>query len=88
LAAPIHALCAKRAQHLPTVLSKTEVNQVLNGIQGLHQLMARLLYGCGLHLMEYLRLKDIDFERSQVVAREGKGEKDRLTMLPASLLEL
>jgi site-specific recombinase XerD len=50
LATPIHALRAKRAQHLPTVLSKTEVNQVLSGMQGLHQLMARLLYGCGLRL--------------------------------------
>ena len=74
---------------MPTVLSKTEVNQVLSGIQGLHQLMARLLYGCGLRLMECLclRAKDIDFEQSQVVVREGKGEKDRLTMLPASLVE-
>lgn len=90
LDAPIHALRAKRAQHLPTVLSKSEVNKVLSGMQGLHQLMARLLYGCGLRLMECLRLrvKDIDFEQSQIVVREGKGEKDRLTMLPASLVEL
>jgi integron integrase len=89
LVAPIHVLPAKRAQHLPTVLSKIEVNQVLGGMQGLHQLMARLLYGCGLRLMECLRLqvKDIDFEQSQVVVREGKGEKDRLTMLPISLME-
>jgi integrase len=51
--------------------------------------MARLLYGCGLRLMECLRLrvKDIDFEQRQIVVREGKGEKDRLTMLPASLVE-
>jgi integron integrase len=89
LATPIQALRAKRAQHLPTVLSKTEVNQVLSGMQGLHQLMARLLYGSGLRLMECLRLrvKDIDFEGSQVVVRQGKGENDRLTMLPASLVE-
>ena len=89
LATPIPALRAKRAQHLPTVLSKAEVNQVLSGMQGLHQRMARLLYGCGLRLMECLRLrvKDIDFEQSQVVMRDGKGEKDRLTMLPASLVE-
>jgi integron integrase len=89
LDAHIHALRAKRGQHLPTVLSKHEVSQVLGGMQGLHQLMARLLYGCGLRLMECLRLrvKDIDFEQSQVVVREGKGEKDRLTMLPASLVE-
>ena len=89
LAIPIHALRVKRAQHLPTVLSRTEVNQVLSGMQGLHHLMVRLLYGCGLRLMECLRLrvKDIDFEQSQVVVRDGKGEKDRLTMLPASLVE-
>jgi integron integrase len=86
---PIHALRAKRAQHLPTVLSKCEVNQALNGMQGFHQLMAQLLYGCGLRLMECLRLrvKDIDFAQSQIVVREGKGEKDRLTMLPTSLVE-
>jgi integron integrase len=89
LTPPIHALRAKRAQHLPTVLTKTEVNQVLSGMQGLHQLMACLLYGCGLRLMECLRLrvKDIDFEQSQIIVREGKGEKDRLTMLPASLVQ-
>ena len=58
-------------------------------MQGLHQLMAQLLYGCGLRLMECLRLrvKDIDFEQSQIVLREDKGEKDRLTILPASLVE-
>jgi integrase len=86
---PIQALRAKRAQQLPTVLSKNEVNQVLYRMQGLHRLMARLLYGCGLRLIECLRLrvKDIDFEQSQIVVREGKGEKDRLTLLPASLVE-
>ena len=63
------------------------MNQVLNGMQALHQLMARLLYGCDLRLMECLRLrvKDIDFKQSQVVVRESKGEKDRLTVLPVSL---
>src|SRR5574341_193833 len=86
LTAPVYALRAKRSQHLPTVLSKNEVNQMLGGM---HQLMARLLYGCGLRLMECLRLrvKDIDFEQCQIVVREGKGEKDRLTMLPATLVE-
>ena len=89
LAQPIHALRARRAQHLPTVLSKSEVSQVLSEMQGLHQLMARLLYGCGLRLMECLRLrvKDIDFEQSKIVVREGNEEKNRLTMLPASLVD-
>lgn len=88
LDAPIQALRAKRTQHFPTVLSKDEATRVLAGLQGLHQLMARLLYGSGLRLMECLRLrvKDIDFEQSQIVVRQGKGEKDRLTMLPTSLV--
>jgi integron integrase len=74
---------------LPTVLSKEETAQVLSGVQGLHQLMAKLLYGSGLRLMECLRLrvKDIDFEQFQIIIREGKGEKDRATMLPASLVQ-
>jgi hypothetical protein len=82
LAAPIHALWAKRSQHLPTVLSKSEVSLLLSEMQGLHQLMSCLLYGSGLRLMECLRLrvKDIDFEQSQIVVREGTDEKDRLTI--------
>ena len=79
LPVPLHALRAKRSKHLPTVLSKVEVAKLLSGMQGLHQLMAKLLYGCGLRLMECMRLrvKDIDFEQSQIIVREGKGEKDR-----------
>ena len=89
LPVPLHALRAKRSEHLPTVLSKDEVARVLAGMHGLHQLMGKLLYGCGLRLMEcfHLRVKDIDFEQSQIIVREGKGEKDRATMLPASLIQ-
>jgi integrase len=89
LAVPIHALRAKRSEHNQTVLSKDEVVRVISGMQGLHQLMAKLLYGCGLRLMECMRLrvKDIDFEQSHIIVREGKGEKDRATMLPASLAQ-
>jgi integrase len=89
LAIPIHALRAKPSEHLPTVLSKEETARILSGMQGLHQLMAKLLYGCGLRLMECMRLrvKDIDFEQSQIIIREGKGEKDRTTMLPSSLVQ-
>lgn len=89
LPVPLHALRAKRSEHLPTVLSKDEVARLLSGMQGLHQLMAKLLYGCGLRLMECMRLrvKDIDFEQSQIIIREGKGEKDRATMLPSSLVQ-
>jgi integron integrase len=89
LAVPFHALRAKPSEHLPTVLSKDVTIRVLSGMQGLHQLMAKLLYGCGLRLMECMRLrvKDIDFEQFQIIIREGKGEKDRATMLPASLVQ-
>lgn len=89
IAIPIHALRAKPCEYLPTVLSKDETIRVLTGMQGLHQLMAKLLYGCGLRLMECMRLrvKDIDFEQSQIIVREGKGEKDRATMLPARLVQ-
>lgn len=89
LPVPLHALRAKRPELLPTVLSKDEVSRILAGMRGLHQLMAKLLYGCGLRLMECLRLriKDIDFEQSQIIVREGKGEKDRTTMLPSSLIQ-
>ena len=89
IAIPIHALRAKPCEYLPTVLSKDETIRVLSGMQGVHQLMAKLLYGCGLRLMECMRLrvKDIDFEQSQIIVREGKGEKDRATMLPASLVQ-
>lgn len=88
LATPIHALRAKRAQHLPSVLSKTEVNHVLSGIQGLHQLMARLLYGSGLRITECprLRIKDLDFANHQIIVRDGKGENDRATILPDALV--
>jgi len=68
LAIPIHALRAKTSEHLPTVLSKEETARILSGMQGLHQLMVKLLYGSGLRLMESMRLrvKDIDFEQSQI----------------------
>lgn len=89
LPVPHHALRAKRSEHLPTVLSKDEVARVVSGMQGLHQLMAKLLYCCGLRFIECMRLrvKDIDLDQSQVIIWEGKGEKDRSTMLPASLVQ-
>jgi integrase len=83
---PLHALHAKRTQYLPALLSR-EVVRVLENMQGLPQLMARLPYGCGLLLMECLRLrcKDNDFEQNQIILRQGRGEKDSVTLLPASL---
>jgi integron integrase len=85
---PIHSIRARRSHHLPTVLSKEEAGQILGCMAGSRQLMAKLLYGSGLRLMECLRLrvKDIDFAQRQVLVREGKGLRDRVTMLPESLI--
>jgi integrase len=75
---------AKRPQRLPVVLTRQEVRALLSPLTGMHWLMANLLYGAGLRLMECLRLrvKDLDFQTNQIVVREGKGNKDRMTMLP------
>jgi integron integrase len=78
---------AKRPEYLPTVLSRDEARAVLAALSGTHQLMASLLYGSGLRLLECLRLrvKDLDFDQRQLIVRQGKGAKDRATLLPAQL---
>jgi integron integrase len=75
-------------QRLPVVLSRSEVQQLLAATTGEYQLLFRLLYGTGMRKMEclHLRVKDVDFERRLIVIREGKGSKDRVTMLPNSLI--
>lgn len=80
---------AKRPQHLPVVLTRNEVKYVLASLEGTVWLMASLTYGAGLRLLECLRLrvKDIDFERGELTIRDGKGQKDRVTMLPRTLIE-
>ena len=80
---------AKRGARLPEVLSRAEVQAVLQRMKGTHGLIGRLLYGTGLRLMEGLRLrvKDVDFARGQIVVRAGKGNKDRVTILPETLQE-
>ena len=80
---------AKRPQRLPVVLSQDEVHRLLAAMDGRPWLIASLLYGTGMRLMECLRLrvKDIDFARHEIMVREGKGGKDRHTMLPRSLAE-
>jgi len=85
---PIHAVRAKRPKHLPTVLTREEVRRVLAQLSGTHRLMAQLLYGSGLRLMECVRLrvKDVDFAQHQIIVRDGKGMQDRVTMLPDSLV--
>ncbi len=78
---------AKRPQRIPTVLSKQEVNSVLSGIEGIPQLIAKILYGSGLRLREglNLRIKDIDWHLDQITIIDGKGMKSRVTVLPDPL---
>jgi site-specific recombinase XerD len=77
----------KRPARLPVVLSKAEVQRLMERMEGTAQLICRLLYGTGMRLMEAMRLrvKDLDFERGQILIRDGKGQKDRVTMLPERL---
>ena len=83
----INAQRAKTPDTLPVVFSKREVKAILAHLQGLHWMMAYLMYGSGLRLMECvrLRIKDVDFDYHQIVVRNGKGAKDRVTMLPRIL---
>jgi len=80
---------AKRPQRVPSVLSREEVQRLLSAMEGRTWLLASLLYGTGMRLMECLRLrvKDVDFARNEITVREGKGGKDRHTVLPRMLLE-
>ncbi len=84
----INAIRAKKPQRLPTVLTRDEVHRLFDELTGTHRLIAQLLYGSGLRLMEGLRLrvKDIDFEKREIIVRDPKGGHDRITMLSASLV--
>ena len=77
---------AKRPSRLPVVLTQAEVQAVLAHLRGVPRLMGTLLYGAGLRLMECarLRVKDVDFASNQILVRDGKGQKDRVTLLPAT----
>ncbi|MDX9787285.1 MAG: integron integrase [Desulfobacterales bacterium] len=79
---------AKRSRKLPAVLTKNEVKTLISHLKADKWIMPNLLYGAGLRLMECLRLrvKDIDFSYRQITVRDGKGEKDRITMLPSSVI--
>ncbi|MER2600465.1 MAG: integron integrase [Caldilineales bacterium] len=89
---PIHfqsdIVYAKQPEHLPTVLTKDEVQRLLSKMSGVPKLMSQLLYGSGMRLSECtrLRVKDIDFVRHEILVHDAKGMKDRVTMLPASLV--
>ncbi|RLB04875.1 MAG: integron integrase [Deltaproteobacteria bacterium] len=83
----IDAVRAKEKRRLPVVLTRREVNQIFAMLNGTHKLMAKLIYGCGLRVSECMRLriKDIDLEMGTVTVRSGKGDKDRITILPENL---
>jgi integron integrase len=83
-----HATRAKRPTRLPQVLTPAEVVQILAHLRGTSRLMAALMYGSGLRLLEcaQLRVKDVDLGRRELTVRDGKGRKDRVTMLPTSLV--
>lgn len=79
---------SSRVKHLPVVLSKKEVSKVFSNLEGINKIIVSLLYGSGLRLSEALnlRIKDIDFDYKQILVRDGKGEKDRHTILPDSVI--
>ena len=79
---------AKAPKRLPVVMTRAEVQAVLSRLEGTHWLVANLLYGTGMRILECLRLriKDIEFTRREILIRDGKGFKDRVTMLPLALL--
>lgn len=80
---------AKKSNHLPVVLTKEEVRLILSELKGTNWIIANLLYGAGLRLSEALRLriKDVDFSYMQIIVRDGKGGKDRITVLPETVVE-
>ncbi len=81
---------AKRSRSIPVVFSPTEAKQILENMSGVNKLMASLLYGAGMRLMECvgLRIKDVDFSNNRILVRDGKGNKDRVTILPEKLTEI
>jgi integron integrase len=85
----INVTWAKKPKRLPTVLSKDEANRIISCLTGTSRLMAQLLYGSGLRLMECLRLrvKDVDFSQCHILIRNGKGFKDRVTLLPEVVVD-
>jgi len=84
----VDAVRAQKPKRLPTVLIKPEALRVLNAVVGVPQVMAKLLYGSGVRGLECVRVrvKDVDFARHILLVRDGKGEKDRITMLPETLV--
>ncbi|MBT3299821.1 MAG: integron integrase [Candidatus Marinimicrobia bacterium] len=81
---------AKRSRKVPTVFSQDEAKRVIAQLEGRNALVVKLLYGTGMRISEclQLRIKDIDFDQNLIVVRDGKGEQDRVTMLPETLRDL
>ncbi len=81
-------IAAKASKRLPVVLTQTETRPLLNAMSGPMSIVASLLYGTGMRLLEgvRLRVKDVEFTRREIVVREGKGNKDRVTVLPENLI--
>jgi len=84
----IRASRARKSAHLPVVLSRQQVGDIIQTLSGVPNLMAKLMYGCGLRSLEVIRLRvhDIDFEQKNIIVRDAKGNKDRVTFLPDSLV--
>jgi integrase len=84
---PGRVVRARTPTRLPVVLTPTEVRSVIERMQGTHRIISTLLYGSGMRLLECMRIrvKDIDFERREILIREGKGNRDRVTMLPEAV---
>lgn len=80
----INAYRSKRPARLLTVLTKVETMKIISMITGFHQIMVKILYGSGLRAIECsrLRMKDLDFDMNEIMVRDGKGKKDRVTILP------
>ena len=85
----ISAMRSKKPVRVPTVMTSEETTRVISAMQGTNKLMAEIMYGCGLRVIECVRLrvKDVDFAMNQIVVRDGKGKKDRITVLPQKIQE-
>jgi len=80
---------ARKSSHMPTVLTKAEVGVILGRLRGVYYIIGRMLYGSGMRLMECMRLriKDVDFDNRTITVRQTKSHRDRVTVLPASIIE-
>jgi integron integrase len=86
----INAIRSRKPVRVPTVMSREETNRLISSMDGTKKLMVEIMYGCGLRVMECVRLrvKDVDFAMNQIVVRDGKGKKDRITILPQRIRPL